>query len=348
MKHCTRGRGRALTMLAMLAGSATVHAQAPTAPVVPTTAVSAPTVPTTPDVPAPRASRSAPVLCDGASAQDIAQVREDIRKLRESLQTQIATVRTSWWERLIPLGIGLFGVFIGGLLGWLQQGRQLKLSTALQQQQLRENERIGRAKAGYESLSKVIEYQMRQVNEFYSPLRLMLQRSGGVRRQLCDQLVAKEPTRFQMVMEDDHREHLYVKEADGTTTPFRLIQHMHELITRHAELMPLVYEIVNIGVAMVDLINTKGGMAITGSEVVNTGLGRYLAHFSILRDVASKAKTAPALLLKIQYNVAYPRELDGALGADMATLAKQIEEWKALSRQMWEQASQGAPTPATA
>ena len=282
----------------------------------------------------------------GAPAQDVAAVREDVRALRASLTGQLDALRPAWWERLVPAIIGLLGVFVGGFFGWLQQGRQLRLNVELQQQQLRENERVGRAKAGFESLSKVIDFQTRQVNEFYSPLRLMLRRSEGVRRQLCDQLRAQAPSRLEMRPEADGREHLYVKEADGSSQPFRLIRHMYELATRYRELMPLVEEIVNIGIAMTELINTKGGMAITGSEAVNTGLGRYLAHFSILRDVAVKAKANPALLERLEYNVAYPRELDGALDADMAALAQQIDDWKALSRRMWAEASQAAPATA--
>ena len=284
----------------------------------------------------------APVRGDDASTQDVMQVRDAVTALGERLRVQIDSVRPAWWERFVPALIGLVGVFVGGWVSWRLQSRQLALSAQLQQQQLRENDRLGRAKAGYESLSKVVDHQMRQVNEFYSPLRLMLQRSAGVRRQLCDQLVAKDPQRFQMRSEPDGREHLYVLAADGDATPFRLIQHMYELATKHAELLPLVKEIVAIGVAMTDLIKTKGGMAITGSDAVNNALGRYLAHFSILQDVADKAEKAPVLLETLQYNVAYPRELDAALDADIAVLTGEINTWKALSREMWDQARSGA------
>lgn len=306
------------------------HAQAPATAGPAAAALSAP-------APVAAPAPAAPVQRDGASAQDVAQVRDDVNALGESLRAQIESVRPAWWERFVPAVIGLLGVFVGGLVSWQLQSRQIDLSTQLQQQQLRENDRLGRAKAGYESLSKVVDHQMRQVNEFYSPLRLMLQRSGGVRRQLCDQLVAKDPSRFQMRSEGDGGVHLYVLETDGGATPFRLIQHMYELATQHAELLPLVKEIVAIGVAMTELIKTKGGMAITGSDAVNTALGRYLAHFSILQDMTAKAEASPDLLEKLQYNVAYPRDLDAALDADIAVLTGDIEIWQALSREMWEQ-----------
>jgi hypothetical protein len=266
-------------------------------------------------------------------------LHDEIRQMQATIKSDIETVRPAWWERLVPAGIGFAGVFVGGLLGWFQQGRQLKLSAQLQQEQLHEYERIGRAKAGYESLSKVIEYQTKQLNEFYSPLRLMLLRSGGVRRQLTDQLQAKAPKRFNYVTEADGRDHLFAIEPDGTPKRFRLIEHMHELVTSHVEFMPLVQEILNIGIAMSELVNAKGGMAITTSDRLTVLLGRYLAHLSILRDVATKAVDAPGLLDKLRYNLAYPVELDGALDEDMATLTSQIEAWKELSQQMWREAT---------
>ena len=280
-----------------------------------------------------------PVSSIPAAAQDLVPLHDEILQMQATIKSDIETVRPAWWERLVPAGIGFAGVFVGGLLGWFQQGRQLKLSAQLQQEQLREYERTSRAKAAYESLSKVIEYQTKQLNEFYSPLRLMLLRSGGVRRQLTDQLQAKAPERFNYVTETDGRDHLFVIEPDGTPKRFRLIEHMHELVTSHVEFMPLVQEILNIGIAMSELVNAKGGMAIATSDRLTVLLGRYLAHLSILRDVATKAVDAPELLDKLRYNLAYPVELDGALDEDMATLTSQIEAWKELSQQMWHEAT---------
>lgn len=337
MKASVRVIGATLGALSLLVGGS-VRAQTPPAATTPPSAAAVRQAAAPLPVAAP-----APVPREGASARDIEQVREDVRNLGEHMQTQIGAMRPPWWERFVPALMGLLGVLVGGWVSWRLQSRQLRLSAQMQQQQLLENERLGRAKAGYESYSKVVEYQTRQLNEFYSPLRLMLQRSGGVRRQLCDQLRAKRPERFEMRQEADGREHLYILESDGEATPFRLIRHMHELATQHAELLPLVQEIVTIGEAMTNLIRDKGGMAITGSGFVNDLLGRYSAHFSILRDVAAKAKDEPDLLSALEYNVAYPRELDGALDADIAVLTGEIESWRTLSRRMWEQASEGAP-----
>jgi hypothetical protein len=276
-----------------------------------------------------------------ATTADVAQMREQLTGMDRSMRDAIATVRPSWWERLVPALIGLLGVLVGGVLSTLQQQRQIALNIELQKLQLKEGERIGHAKAGFESLSKVVDYQSRQINEFYYPLRLMLRRSSGVRRQLCDQLSTKAPKRFVFNNEADGRTHLFVVEADGKKKRFRLIEHMNELATSHAEFLPLVKEIVNIGSEMSALIHNKGGMTIAGSESLTVLLGIYLAHFSILRDVANKAEKSPAVLATLKYNVAYPVELDAVLDVDIALLTAEIEKWKTLSQAMW----QPAPPP---
>lgn len=323
MRHLTRRSGWNVALVAALGGIPLGHAQGPTS---------------FPPAASPAVTSASAPLPVPATGPDLTQLRYEFRQMQAAIKSDVARLRPAWWERLIPAGIGLAGVFVGGLLGWFQQGRQMKLTADLQQQQLRDSERIGRAKAGYESLSKVVEYQTKQVNEFYSPLRLMLLRSGGVRRQLTDQLQMKAPTRFTYVTEADNRDHLFLNEPDGTQRRFRLIEHMHELATSHAELMPLVQELLDIGTAMSDLVNTKGGMATTSSDRLTALLGRYLAHFSILRDVAKKAVAQPDFLPRLRYNVAYPVELDAALGEDMAKLIDQIEAWKQLSQRMWQEA----------
>jgi len=108
--------------------------------------------------------------------------------------------------------------------------------------------------------------------------------------------------------------------------------------------MPLVHEI-GIGVTMATLIDAKGGMALN-SDRLTTLLGRYLAHFSILRDVAEKADKNLNVLATLRYNVAYPVELDSALAEDMKTITDEIDAWKRLSRQMWDEASK-MPTPSS-
>ena len=253
----------------------------------------------------------------------------------------------------MPAVIGFVGILCGGLWSLALQRRQSKASVEqqnqqantsidLQRRQLEVTERTSRASAAYESLSKVMDYRSRQVNEFYYPLRLMLSRSAGVRRQLCDQLQAKAPLRFKF-MEDGGKRRLYAMEVGGASSRFRLIEHMYELATKHAELLPLVKEIVSIGESMSKLIHDKGGLAVVESDELAELLGRYLAHFSILRDVHHKAEKSPEILAEIKYNVAYPIKFDECLDADLRKLNDEIDQWTLLSKQLWNDAMAAGP-----
>lgn len=327
MKQLIRRRAAVMTFFALLAGSAFSQTERGSG-ALPDVATQAP---------ASRVAAPYPIIREpAATAADLQTLREEVGRLQSTLQADIASVRPAWWEKLIPALIGLAGVLVGGLITWRLQRRQLDLNEKLHAQQLKETERIGQAKAGYDSLSKLIEYQTRQVNEFYSPLRLMLRRSRGVRDQLCDQLQAANSQRFVFVPEADGRKHLFVVEPNGEQTRFRLIEHMHEVATQYAEFFPLVKEIINIGKTMTGLIDSKGGLAIDDNDRLTMLLGGYLAHYSILRDVAKKAEQSPAVLASVKYNVSYPNELDDALKNDMATLTAKIEEWKRLSETMWQ------------
>lgn len=352
MKSLTRRRALGGTLLAaLLVGSLGGYAQSPAASPTPVSEAAAAATPPQPAAPRspvlapmePPESLGAPsrslVSVPSATAADVQTLREDVARLRGTLQADISAVRPAWWERMIPAFIGLAGVLVGGLITWRLQRRQLDLSERLHTVQLKETERIGQAKAGYDSLSKLIEYQTRQINEFYSPLRLMLRRSSGVRRQLCEQLRQANPQRFAFVPEADGRDHLFVVEPDGTKVRFRLISHMHEVATQYAHLLPLVDEIVSIGKTMSELIDTKGGLAVNDNDGLTALLGTYLAHYSILRDVAEKARKTPAVLATVNYDLAYPNALDATLDTDMAALTAKVEEWKQLSQTMWQLAS---------
>ncbi|WP_396614783.1 hypothetical protein ACHZ97_09700 [Lysobacter soli] len=171
----------------------------------------------------------------------------------------------------------------------------------------------------------------------------MLQRSSGVRRQLCDHLANKDHDRFRFDKEADG-EHLFVYDAAGTRVRFRLIEFMYELATEHKETLPMVNEIVAIGETMSALIHEKGGLALAADANLTDLLGKYLAHFSILREVAAKA-AKPEELQGITYNVLYPIELDAELKKGIAYLQDNLERWSEFSAKLWNEAMPANPMP---
>ncbi|QBN85513.1 hypothetical protein EBA17_01095 [Xanthomonas oryzae pv. oryzae] len=253
-------------------------------------------------------------------------------RLRQFIQDSRAT---GWLEKLWPALLGLFGVLVGGGMNIWLHGKQ-RLAT----------EKANRASAAFEAQTQIIEYRSRQAHEFYYPLLLTLQRSAGVRRQICDHLHAKSPSRFRFHEEADGQEHLFLYDpSKSEPVRFRLIEAMHELAKQHPETLPMVNEIVSIGEQMSTLIHDKGGLVLSSNAALTASLGRYLAHFSILREVARKAEN-PSSLEGISYNILYPNELDGQLQSDIVFLQKSIGDWSVFSAELWKRAMPDIPMPA--
>ncbi|MBO9832572.1 hypothetical protein [Xanthomonas phaseoli] len=114
-------------------------------------------------------------------------------RLRQAMRDSRAT---GWLEKLWPALLGLTGVLVGGVINIWLHGKQ-RVAT----------EKANRASAAFEAQTQIIEYRSRQAHEFYYPLLLSLQRSSGVRRQICDHLHTKSPARFRFLREADGQEH---------------------------------------------------------------------------------------------------------------------------------------------
>lgn len=285
--------------------------------------------------PSPEQLASAPASARATyehAGSELAVLQADLRASEERLRQAIADTKPNGWEKLLPAFLGLFGVFVGGAINvWLQR-RQMAAS-----------EKAHRATAAFEAQTKIIDYRSRQAHEFYHPLLLMLQRSSGVRRQLCDHLAKKDHDRFRMEKGADG-EHLFIYDPAGTRTRFRLIESMYELTTEHKETLPMVNEIVAIGEKMSALIHDKGGLVLAADADLTDLLGRYLAHFSILREVAAKASN-PEELQGITYNVLYPIELDAELNKGITFLQDNLERWSEFSTKLWDEAMPDNPMP---
>lgn len=310
----------------LAAQSASVLAQ-PKEPTLQTTTSAAPT-------PTAQPSAIKPIRVD--STLTPAELRTELDaselRLRQAIRDSQAT---GWLEKLWPALLGLIGVLVGGGINiWLHSKQRVA------------TEKANRASSAFEAQAQIIEYRFRQAHEFYYPLLLSLQRSSGVRRQICDHLHAKSPARFRFLREADGQEHLFICDpAKDETIRFRLIEAMHELAKEHPETLPMVNEIVAIGKQMSTLIHDKGGLVLSSNPALTASLGRYLAHFSILREVVCKAED-PSSLEGISYNVLYPNELDGQLQSDIVFLQKSIGAWSVFSAELWRQAMPDIPMPA--
>lgn len=251
------------------------------------------------------------------------KVNSELFLLSSELKKDISSLRLPWWEKFIPAFIGVMGVLIGSILsGWF--------SNRSQSRQLIAAEFAANKATANEALSKITDFQSKQLNEFYAPIRFMLQRTGVVRQQLCEMLVEhpEGASKFYFKTENN-RTHLYLTSSDK---PFRLIHEMHDLATKFPAVIPLVGEIIAIGDQISKLIYEKGGLAKADNFELSIALGKYLGHYSILKEIYSKALLNPQSLIEIKYSMGYPRELDNLLEKDAGELTRKITNWEISAR----------------
>lgn len=286
----------------------------------------------------------------------VSALDKKLDKLSADLGKEIASSRSTWWEKLLPAGIGIAGIMIGSALsGWFghrSQTRQINAADASLKRQLEASrksldaqlrasktalsvqlssaQKSQRVAAKNDVFTRVMEFRSKQLNEFYAPIQFMLVGSSVVRQQLCEMLLesANGRDRFEFKTESDGRPHLWVRasKTEGAR-PFRLIHHMFDLATNYPVVMPLVGEIVSIGEQISNLIYEKGGFAKVKNTRLAENLGTYLGHYSILKDAYSTALRDPQLLTTIRYTIAYPRDLDELLRTDAVALANEITNW---------------------
>jgi hypothetical protein len=115
--------------------------------------------------------------------------------------------------------------------------------------------------------------------------------------------------------------------TDKGPQKFKLTQHMHLVATEYPVAMPLIKEIVEIGEKISKLILDKGGLAKSDNDGLIDALSEYLGHYSILKDVYSKALQNPSQLNQVQYSNFFPDELERLLKTDADKLFNQLQTW---------------------
>lgn len=129
-----------------------------------------------------------------------------------------------------------------------------------------------RQDARYDYAAKALDLRLRQLNDFYAPLRLQLEQS----RVLYDKL-------------------LWSLERLGKRNPdaliqldgFRLLDHAYDILNRHEyiEVRPLVQSILKIGDQMSAVIAANAGLVEGG---ITTTLIEYRAHLEMLKAAAAQ------------------------------------------------------------
>ena len=201
------------------------------------------------------------------------------------------------------------------------------------------------ARLGY--TDKLLDLRLRQLEQFIAPLRALLKQSQGVTQKLQLQL-AEDSENYQWVdvaVEGKTLRGLNVK-VEGQSYDFRLLDRLPAL-KNDPGCGPLIAEIIRIGNQITDLISKNAGLALselsepnrTIPEPADPGapaaepaptlpdtLGKYLAHFAILKRIYEDQRTEPYPPGKHKIGY-YPRELNDLVETEYRLLLKDLKPY---------------------
>jgi hypothetical protein len=236
---------------------------------------------------------------------------------------------------------GLIAALVGGGMTLLGQrmtaDREQQRAIAAAQQQLtlareaaQQELELARKEAVFQQTEKILEFRIKQMENFYAPMFALLKQSTALYNKMCDQLAEDEPARYKRLSQPDAEGYgLHVLAKDGNWKGFRLLDQM-PAVKKNSKAFTLVTEIIGIGEKTTKIISEHAGLA--SAELIGL-LGEYLAHFALLSTVYKGAETEPyePLVQKTGY---FSHELSSKIEGEYRELSKFLDEFEAASKRM--------------
>lgn len=243
----------------------------------------------------------------------------------EQLTERIAELEKKAADTTRPALIAFIGVIVAAVLAgcfalWGQY------SNSQQQRELDRN------KALFEQTEKILEFRIKQLEQFYAPMFARLKQSEALYFALQRQLAKDSPNRYTLLEKrDPDGNGMLVKNAAGETYGFRLIDEM-PAIRENKKAMVLVDRILTIGKEITAIISEHAGLA---TEDLVPLLGEYAAHYAILstiRDDQGTEALPPGKKEKGYYP--YPRDLNTKVEAGYRELSQFLDDYSDTSKKM--------------
>ena len=189
---------------------------------------------------------------------------------------------------------------------------------------------LARREAIFRHSDKLLEFNLKQMEQFYAPMFAMLGQSEGLYNKMRHQLVQDEPGRYRWAPDSDPKDgKLQVLDKDGTWNGFRLLDQF-PAVRKNGRALALADRVLEIGKAITHTITQHAGLA---SEDLLDLLGRYLAHYAILSAVRQEDRIEPYPAGSHEMGY-YPRELDAKIEAGYREVALLIAEYGKASKQL--------------
>lgn len=268
------------------------------------------------------------------SAAQFDELAHRLRMVEEKASQQ----ENKWYKDILtPLAtaiIGFFAVFWSARLGLAGQARAATAASNAAELTAKTNAEIAtnaatqatqlaKDAALFKHAEQIMEFKLKQIQEFYGPLYAALQQSRALYDKLMDQLLWDDPERYRKTPEGSETNfRLLVIDKDGQWKDFRLVDQLPG-IKSNERAMAFVDAILDIGKIMCQIISTKAGYA---AEDAVEMLGKYMAHHAILttiRNGPEKDAFDPG-----RHKVgAFPYGLDKVIGDKYNELSNAIEKY---------------------
>ena len=253
-----------------------------------------------------------------ATIMRLASVEASIAK--SSDRAEKAALHASWFSLWTVLGTAL----LTALLSLLAQALLM-----------RHQRGINRADSEAKVANTYVEWQLKQLSELYGPIRALLGQSNALYRQMNKALVAADSNRFRLVEGEDFDCQVFQIKLCDEWTRFRTVKHLAEVYNKKYGVEPYFDDVVEVGSRMAEVIREKAGFARSEDDVLVRVMGKYLAHFLVLKRLHERAMDGK----QPHFNAAddqatFPNEIEKLVDDGFKTINRQVMEWRKLKTAM--------------
>ncbi len=216
--------------------------------------------------------------------------------------------------------ISLIGIAITAWLGWRGQ------------KNLIQHQRDLNASAERSEIDNAyMDWQFKQISEFYGPLRALLGQSNAMYRLMNHVLIAAKPQLFRLVekagADFDDREFQIFKNDEWIR--FRTINHLDDVYDKNFGVEPYFNDVVNVGAQIAELIKNKAGYLRAEDTSLVTVIGNYLAHFSVLhRLYETRTNGGEINSIRLHQDAVFPTSMHTLVNDGFKNINAEIMLWR--------------------
>lgn len=267
-----------------------------------------------------------------SSQENLSQLTERVNKLETQMAEKSATPFAVYAVVVAALITALAAV----ISSMITAKTQFRMAAAAAQQ-ARE---LQRQQALFGHAEKILEFKLKQMQEFYAPMFALLGQSRGLYDKMLYELAETEPAKYRWAPKPDpDNDRFQVKNKDGEWKAFRLLDQL-PAVRGNSKAFALADRVLQIGEEMTRIITKHAGLA---SEDLIDLLGRYMAHYAIISTIHKLGETEPYEpgWHKTGY---FPRELDEKVGNGYRELSQFLAEYSNASKRLLEALPRDVPS----